>query len=68
MYVFFSAWYRGEKKCMKFAVPRIWREPTNHINDCYFCVVDPRKRRAGKNAKKIEYPDLPSTTAPIPPS
>ncbi|GBP43080.1 hypothetical protein EVAR_96342_1 [Eumeta japonica] len=54
------------KKCMKFAVLRIWREPTNHINDCYFCVVDPRKRRIGKNVKKIKYPDLPSTTAPVP--
>ncbi|KAL0818421.1 hypothetical protein ABMA28_008887 [Loxostege sticticalis] len=42
---------------LRNAVPRIWREPTNHINDCYFCVVDPRKRRAGKNVKKIEYPD-----------
>lgn len=51
---------------MKFAVPRIWREPTDHINDCYFCVVNPRKRRAGKNAKKIQYPDLPSTSAPVP--
>ncbi|CAG9569535.1 unnamed protein product [Danaus chrysippus] len=61
-----EAWYRGEKKSMKFAVPRIWREPTNHISDCYFCLVNPRKRRAGKNAKKIQYPELPSTTAPVP--
>ncbi|GBP00333.1 hypothetical protein EVAR_97224_1 [Eumeta japonica] len=51
---------------MKFAVPRIWREPTDHIHDCYFCVVNPSKRRAGKNAKKIEYPNLPSTSAPVP--
>lgn len=64
--IFFPAWYRGEKKKMKFAVPRIWREPTDHINDCYFCVVNPRKRRAGKNAKKILYPNLPSTSAPVP--
>ncbi|GBP70103.1 Tigger transposable element-derived protein 4 [Eumeta japonica] len=61
-----QAWYRGEKKSMKFAVPRIWREPTDHIHDCYFCVVNPSKRRAGKNAKKIEYPNLPSTSAPVP--
>ncbi|GBP75891.1 hypothetical protein EVAR_11003_1 [Eumeta japonica] len=54
------------KKSMKFAVPRIWRAPTNHISDSYFCVVNPRKCRAGKNAKKIQYPDLPSTTAPVP--
>lgn len=51
---------------MKFVVPRIWREPPDHINDCYFCVVNPRKRRAGKNAKKIQYPSLPSTSAPVP--
>ncbi|GBP81876.1 hypothetical protein EVAR_55076_1 [Eumeta japonica] len=50
---------------MKFAVPRIWREPTDHINDCYFCVVNPHKRRAGKNAKKIQSPDLPPTTTPV---
>ncbi|GBP43456.1 hypothetical protein EVAR_16030_1 [Eumeta japonica] len=28
--------------------------------------VNPSKRRAGKNAKKIEYPNLPSTSAPVP--
>lgn len=54
-FIHFSAWYRGEKKKMKFAVPRLWREPTDHISDCYFCVVNPRKRRTGKNAKKIQY-------------
>ena len=51
---------------MKFAVPRIWREPTDHLNDCYFCVVNPSKRRAGKNAKKVQYPNLTSTSAPVP--
>lgn len=25
--LFISGWYRGEKRSMKFAVPRIWREP-----------------------------------------
>lgn len=63
---FFSSLVPRRKKKMKFAVPRIWREPTDHINDCYFCVVNPRKRRAGKNAKKILYPNLPSTSAPVP--
>jgi len=48
---------------MKFGVPRIWREPSDHNNDCYFCIVDPTKRRAGH---EIEYPDLPSASAPIP--
>jgi len=50
---------------MKFGVPRIWREPKDHVNDCYFCIVNPRKRRSGQNAKPIEYPDLDSSSAPI---
>ena len=51
---------------MKFAIPRIWREPTNHTNDCYFCMVDPSIRRTGKNAPAIVYPSIPSSIAPVP--
>ena len=51
---------------MKFAIARIWREPTNHTNDCYFCMVDPSKRRTGKNAHAIVYPSIPSSIAPVP--
>ncbi|XP_076367914.1 uncharacterized protein LOC143255711 isoform X2 [Tachypleus tridentatus] len=51
---------------MKFAISRIWREPTDHLSNCYFCMVDPSKRRAGKNASAIMYPDLPPSIAPVP--
>ena len=51
---------------MKFAIPRIWREPTNHTNDYYFCMVDPSKRSTVKNASAIVYPSIPSSTAPVP--
>ena len=43
---FIVGWYRGEKKAMKFAVPRIWREPSDHHTDCYLCIVNPLR---GKN-------------------
>ncbi|XP_058848173.1 uncharacterized protein LOC131698720 [Acipenser ruthenus] len=59
-----EGWYRGEKRAMKFAIPRIWREPTDHSSNCYFCMVDPSKRRTGKNALAITYPDLPSSIVP----
>ncbi|XP_076369603.1 uncharacterized protein LOC143256354 isoform X2 [Tachypleus tridentatus] len=35
---------------MKFSIPRIWHEPTDHSNNCYFCMVDSSKHQAGKNA------------------
>ena len=43
----------------------VWREPQNHLNDCYFCIV----KLSGTNAKKkhcITYPNLPSAMQPIP--
>ncbi|XP_051500464.1 uncharacterized protein LOC127409743 [Myxocyprinus asiaticus] len=61
-----EGWYRGEKRAMKFAIPRILREPTDPSSNCYFCVVDPSKHRTGKNAPAITYPDLPSSIAPVP--
>ena len=54
------------KKSNEFAIPRIWRGPTNHTNDCYFCMVDPSKRRTGKNAPAIVHPSIPSSIAPVP--
>src|SRR6218665_1986366 len=59
-------WYRGEKRAMEFAISRIWHQPTNHSSNCYFCKVDSTKRRTGKNAPQIVYPDIPSSIAPVP--
>ncbi|XP_076374190.1 uncharacterized protein LOC143258679 isoform X3 [Tachypleus tridentatus] len=55
-----EGWYRGEKRAMKFAIPRSWWEPTDHLSNCYFYMMVPSKCRAGKNASVIMYPDLPS--------
>ena len=51
---------------MRFASPHIWRKPSDHHTDCYFFMVDPTKRRKGKNAPPIDYPDIPSSIAPVP--
>lgn len=61
-----EGWYRGENRAMRFAIPRIWREPTDHSSNCFFCMVDPSKRRAGRNAPAIIYPNLLSSIAPVP--
>lgn len=42
----------------------LWREPTNHATDCYFCLT----KTSGfnnKNKKHIQYPDIASVTKPV---
>lgn len=51
---------------MKFGVPRIWREPQNHVNDCFFCIVNLSHLKKTKNRSSIIYPDVPSSRAPTP--
>ena len=45
---YITGWYRGEKRAIKFAIPRIWRQQTNHSRNCYFCMIDPTKRRTSQ--------------------
>lgn len=37
------AWMKGTRKCMTFAIPMIcraiWRDPIDHLNDCYFRIT-----------------------------
>uniref|UniRef100_A0A0K2T3Q7 Putative LOC100197081 [Hydra vulgaris] n=1 Tax=Lepeophtheirus salmonis TaxID=72036 RepID=A0A0K2T3Q7_LEPSM len=43
----------------------IWREPTNHIDDCYFCLVNVK----GFNKKSklyMTYPCISSAIRPVP--
>ena len=59
-------WIKGKRKTsLTFDVPMVWREPTNHVNDCYFCMV----RVAGVISKilgTVKYPNIPSAIRPIP--
>ena len=43
----------------------IWREPANHVDDCYFCMTNLVGYNK-KNRKNILYPPIPSATQPIP--
>ena len=61
-----EAWLRGTRKSMPFAIPRVWREPKNHDNDCYFCTIDVTKYRKVKGRQSLNYPDIESSRAPVP--
>ena len=49
---------------MPFAEPMIWREPANHLKDCYFCLVNVEGFSA-KLKQKIRYPNIRSVDPPI---
>ena len=54
---------RGSRKCIPFAILRIWKEPTNHHDDCHFCMVSKYKKT--KDRKKIVYPSISLSIAPV---
>jgi len=58
-------WKQGKRLSMPFAVLMVWREPKNHIDDCYFCMVNISGYNK-KNKSNIIYPNLPSAIRPIP--
>lgn len=61
-----EGWLRGTGRAMPFAIPRVWREPRNHHDDCYFCMIDVTKYRKVKGRQNLQYPDILSSRAPVP--
>ena len=60
----FSLWMKG-KKHFSFGVPMVWREPQNHLSDCYFCAVK-TTGITSKTRSSVAYPSLPSAIQPVP--
>jgi hypothetical protein len=50
---------------MPLGVPTVWREPTNHLNDCYFCRTN-TEGFSKKQKHKIQNPNMPSALKPVP--
>ncbi|GFG37439.1 hypothetical protein Cfor_07168 [Coptotermes formosanus] len=50
---------------MLLGVPTVWREPTNHFNDCCFCLTN-TEGFSKKQKHKIQYPTMPSALKPVP--
>lgn len=62
-----GGWINRKGMTMPFAVPMVWREPSNHSSDCYFCLTP--SVASGMNRKKkqkIDYPNIPSAIRPVP--
>ena len=50
---------------MPFGIPMVWREQSDHVTDCYFCMTN-IKGFSRKNKSKISYPVCRSAIKPIP--
>ena len=59
------SWSQGKNAKLKFGVPMVWREPKNHVDDCYFCLVNVKGFNK-KNKQHLQYPNIHSAIRPIP--
>ena len=50
---------------MLFAVPRVWIEPQNQHNDCYFGMINISKYCKVRGRRAMTYPSLPSSIARV---
>lgn len=57
-------WVKGKGQ-FAFGRPMIWRDPVNHINNCYICLTNVFGF-SKRNIKNILYPTVKSVTLPIP--
>ena len=57
-------WKNGKRSAFKFGTPTIWREPRNHLEDCYFCSVNVNGLNT-KNRAKWQYPSTSCVQRPV---
>lgn len=59
-----TGWLKGANRKMPFGIPMIWKDPQNHITDCYFCLTN--IQGIGRKSKHtVQYPNLPSASRPV---
>jgi len=62
-----NAWVKEKGRCLPFGVPMVWRVPSNHGTNCYFCMMHPiQDDMSMKKKLTIVYPNIPSAIRPAP--
>ena len=57
-------WTKRKQKGLSFGIPMVWREPKEHLTDCYFCLANTKGIRK-KNWLNISYSCIPSDIRPV---
>ena len=60
---FLTAWAK-HSRCMPFIIPMVWKEPIDHVSDCFFCLPSITGVTA-KSKYTVQYPNLPSAMRPV---
>jgi hypothetical protein len=60
---FLSGWVNGWRQ-MPFAFSVVWREPKDHLSDCYICLTN-ITRIISKSKHTVKYPDFPFAMRPL---
>jgi len=62
-------WLNNKGRSMPFALPMIWREPTDNLIDFYFCIVPTPRHGITKERERewtVNYPNISSAIRPVP--
>lgn len=63
-----SSWLKHKRSSMDFAIPMIWRGPSNHVINCYFCVTTSVTHGISKKKRLfLTYPNKQSAMRPVTP-
>ena len=57
-------WTSGTRQSMGFGIAMVWREPTNYVDDCYFCSINVTEVNK-KKRKSLSYKSFPSVIQPV---
>jgi len=55
-----GGWINYNGMAMPFAIPVVWREPSNHSSDCYFCLTPLVASGMNRKKQRIDYLNIPS--------
>ena len=61
-----GGWINRKGMAMHFAVPMVWRKPSNHSSDCYFCLTPPVASGMNRKKHRIYYLNIPSAIRSAP--